>query len=350
MNTSPRHRAVVVGLGFIGAGDPISGDAIGGQRVADLDGTHAGALAANPRVELVAGSSRDAGRRERFTRRTGVKAYADWREALHRERPVIVSVATYTPQHAEVTIEAVRCGARVVYCEKPIAPTLGEAEAMAQACRSAGALLVVNHNRRFDPNQRKLRDLIASGGLGDLTSASLQWGGGRLGNIGTHFIDALVMLTGRRVEAVSGTLDHTGRRDVRGEQFRDPGGWGVLRWSGGLMGTLDAPDMGKTPARLQINGTLGRATTAGDEVVIERWGSAEPERWPSARNEASSMDRAAAEIVAWLDGGAAFPYDAGDAAHVLEAILALHASAARNAAWVELPLRGSERDLVLRSG
>jgi predicted dehydrogenase len=347
---SARHRAVVVGLGFIGAGDQVSGDAIGGQQVANLDGTHAGALAGNPRVEVVAGSSRDAGRRERFTQRTGVKAYADWREMLASERPAIVSVATYTPQHAEVTIEAIRCGARVVYCEKPIAATLAEAETMLDASRKAGALLVINHNRRFNPNYRRLRDLIAAGGLGDLTSASLQWGGGRLGNIGTHFIDALVMLTSRRVESVSGTLDQAVKRDVRGEQFQDPGGWGVLKLSGGLMCTLDAPALGKTPPLLQINGTLGRATTAGDDVTIERWGVAAPERWPSVRREATSMDRAVSEIVAWLDHGTPLPYPAEDAKHVLETIVAIHASHARHAAWTDLPLAGADRERVIRSG
>ena len=42
-------------------------------------------------------------------------------------------------------------------------------------------------------------------------------------------IDALQMVSGRAVEAVSGTLDLAGRPDCRGEQFRDPGGWGIGR-------------------------------------------------------------------------------------------------------------------------
>lgn len=346
--SSSRHRAVVVGLGFIGAGDQVSGDAIGGQQVSALDGTHAGALAGNARVDLVAGSSRDTGRRERFTLRTGSRAYADWRELLEREKPEIVSVATYSPQHAEVTVEAFAGGARVVYCEKPIATTLADAERMVSAAKSAKGLLVINHNRRFNPLYRRLRDLIASGGLGTLTSASLQWGSGRLGNVGTHFIDALTMLTGRRVEAASATLDLRGRPDCRGASFRDPGGWGVLRLGGGLMVTLDAPDYGRTPPRLQINGSDGRATIAGD-ATIDRWGKTS-EHWPAPPPGKSSMDTAVGEIVQWLDGGAPFPYAADDALHVLEAIVACHASHANNAAWVTLPLSGADRGIEVRSG
>src|SRR5262245_25208561 len=95
----PIYRAGIVGLGYIGGADQISGDAIGGQQVAHLDGSHAEAYSKSLRVELLAGSSRDAGRRERFTRRTGARTYADWRQMLASEPLDIVSVATYGPSH-----------------------------------------------------------------------------------------------------------------------------------------------------------------------------------------------------------------------------------------------------------
>src|SRR5436305_13863834 len=94
------YRAGIIGLGFIGGADQVSGDALG-QRVVDLDGTHLAALSGNRRVELVAGSSRDAGRRQRFEQRTGCRTYADWRALIAGERLDIVSVATYAPEHAE---------------------------------------------------------------------------------------------------------------------------------------------------------------------------------------------------------------------------------------------------------
>ena len=90
------YRAAIIGLGFIGAADQTSGDALG-QQVENLDGTHLGALAENPRIQLVAGSSRDQGRRSRFEERNGVRTYADWREMIATEALDLVSVATYTP-------------------------------------------------------------------------------------------------------------------------------------------------------------------------------------------------------------------------------------------------------------
>jgi predicted dehydrogenase len=344
----PRYRAGIIGLGFIGAADQVSGDALG-QRVEDLDGTHLAALSGQPRIELVCGSSRDPGRRQRFEERTARTTYADWQEMIERERLDLVSVATYAPQHAEMTVACARRRIPVIYCEKPMATRLADAEAMLDACDAAGSLLVINHNRRFNPNYRRLRELVAAGDLGELTSVSLQWGSGRLGNVGTHLIDATVFLTGHKVEAVSATLDLSGRPDCRGPLFRDPGGWAMLRLDGGLMVTLDAADHAKVPARIALNGTLGRASTGGDDVLLE-FLDGRREHWPSLRSQATSMDRAVAEIVAWLDGERHFAYPAREALHTLEAIVACHVSHTRNAAWTRLPLTGTDRSHEVQSG
>ncbi len=182
-----------------------------------------------------------------------------------------------------------------------------------------------------------------------MTSINLQWGTGRLGNVGTHFIDTALMLTGQRIAAVSGTLDRTGRPDCRGSQFQDPGGWGLLRFASGLIATVDAADEGRLPAQLVLNGTLGRASAGADDVTLELSDGVK-ETWPGQRHETTGMDRAVAEIVAWLDGAAAFPYAADEAVHTLETIAAFHASHERNAAWVELPLTGADRAREVRTG
>ena len=109
----------------------------------------------------------------------------------------LVSVATYTPVHEEITVACARSGIRAIYCEKPLASRIAEGEQMLQACRESGSLLAINHNRRFHPNYRRLRDLVGQGGLGELTSVNLQWSSGRLGNVGTHLFDAICMVTGR---------------------------------------------------------------------------------------------------------------------------------------------------------
>ncbi len=346
--TEPSYRAGIIGLGFIGGGDQVSGDALG-QLVSDLDGTHFAALANNSRVELVAGSSRDFGRRKRFEQRANARTYSDWQQMLASEKLDIVSVATYAPQHSKMVIACAERGVKAIYCEKPIATRLSDAELMADACRQSGSLLAVNHNRRFNPNYIRLRELISDGHLEKLTSATLQWGSGRLGNVGTHMIDTIRMVTSREVVAVSAMLDLTGRPDCRGPQFRDPGGWGMMRLEDGLIVTVDAADNACVPARITVNGTQGRATTGGDEVTLDFW-DGQTETWPSVRHDASSMDRAVSEIITSLDGGGAFSCPADESVRTLETIIAFHASHAKNAAWVALPLQGSDREIEIHSG
>jgi predicted dehydrogenase len=341
------YRAGIVGLGFIGGADQVSGDRIG-QSVADLDGTHLESLAGNPRIRLVAGSSRDAGRRQRFASRTGARTYADWTAMLRSERLDIVSIATYAPLHARMTLGCLEHGVRAIYCEKPIATGLADAEKMVACCNQAGVLLVINHNRRFNPNYHRLREWVSDGGLGQLTSVSLQWASGRLAGVGTHIFDALRMLTRREVQAVSATLDPSGRPDCRGTEFSDPGGWALLRLDGGVTATVDASDYSAVPAQIVLNGTLGRAITGGGDVRIELW-NGQTDFWPSPRQTGTSMDRAVAQIVAWLESAANFSYSADEAVRSLEVILAFHAPHARNAAWIRLPLRGAERTLEVRA-
>ena len=105
-----------------------------------------------------------------------------------------------------------------------------------------------------------------------------QWPTGRLGGVGTHMFDAMV--TGRPVDAVSGWRDEAGKTGCRGDACRDPGGWGRLRLEGGLIVSVDATDY----------------------------------------TQGSGMDRAVREIVDWLDDGTPFPYAAGEAVRILEAI------------------------------
>ncbi|MSS71854.1 MAG: Gfo/Idh/MocA family oxidoreductase [Candidatus Latescibacteria bacterium] len=349
MNKSP-YRAGIIGLGFIGGGDQVSGDRIG-QRVDQMDGTHREALSANVRVALVAGSSRDEGRRERFQGLTGARPYADWREMLERERLDIVSVATFAGAHADLVAACAEQGVRVIYCEKPMATRLTDADRMLAACEKSGSLLVFNHNRRFNPLYRRLRDLVAEGGLGDLTSVYLQWGTGRLGNVGTHFIDAARMVSGREVEAVSATLDLSGRPDCRGPEFHDPGGWGVLRTEGGLRMLVNAPDYGAGPPQFVLNGTKGRAMAGGAGMELEWW-EGRRESWPSSRDAGTSMDRAVGEIVAWMDadGQKPFPCSPVEALRTLEVIVGFHISHDRNAAWTELPLAGADREREVIAG
>ena len=349
MSELPTYRAAVIGLGFVGAGDQVAGDALG-QRVRDLDGTHAPGLAQHHRVALVAGSSRDEGRRRRFAERQGVEnTYADWREMLKNESLDIVSVATNSPFHAEVTVACAQAGVRCVFCEKPVATKLSDADRMIDECKRAGTLLVVNHNRRWQPHYRVAKREIAAGAIGDVCHVHAHWPSGRLGNIGTHAFDGIRHLTGLEPEAVSGTLDTTGRPDCRGAQFRDPGGWGVIRLQRGVKVFVDATETAAAPMVIRVVGVEGEVVVHRRHATLEPWKGrprvlAGQGQWPD------SVCLAVDEIVKCLDGKAA-PTSTGEAARqALEMIIGFHVSDRQGGQWVDLPLQGKDRELEVLVG
>jgi predicted dehydrogenase len=342
-------KAAVIGLGFIGAGDPVSGEAIG-QDVANLDGTHAQVLAQHPHVELVAGASRDEGRRKRFEQRTGVvRTYADWREMLDVVKPDIVSVATYSPQHAALTAACAEAGAKAVFCEKPIATRLTDADHAMNACRIHNTLLVVNHQRRWHPLWRAARDAIRNGAVGNIRHAVAHWPTGRLGNVGTHVFDALCMLLDDTPCAVSASLDPIVPPDCRGDAFHDPGGWGVIGFSKGTRAFVDAPHDAICPLLIRIVGDGGQITVSNDLAVVQPWnGDAKPliVSLPRASSLALGLD----DMVRCLVNGDRPASTGEDAMAALEIIAGFHASHRTNAAWVNLPLDGEPRELEIKIG
>jgi predicted dehydrogenase len=344
-----QFRAAVIGLGFIGAADQVSGDAIG-QKVGNLDGTHAQALAKHPMVQLVSGSSRDEGRRKRFEQRLNVgNTYSDWREMLAAEKLDIVSIATNTPFHAEIAIACAEAGVGAILCEKPIATRLIDADRAIQICRQRQTLLAVNHNRRWHPYWCELRDEIRAGAVGRVHSAYVQWPTGRLGTVGTHWFDLLRMLLGSEATAVSATLDPVVGPDCRGPDFHDPGGWGIVAFAGGLNAFVQAGYEAKLPFLVHVVGSDGQITARPDRAVIESWSGSKRELSPPATSE-SSVDRAVDDIVQCLTNGTQPACTGEDGLAALEIIIGFHVSDRLKGQWVQLPIRGADRDLEVRMG
>jgi predicted dehydrogenase len=109
---------------------------------------------------------------------------------LARERPDIVSVCTWPDSHAEVTIACVSAGAKVVFCEKPLADSLPNGVKLVEACESNKVTLAVNHMRRWDKAHQQVRDFVASGELGDVRHAVSHYARG-VANYGSHIADLL---------------------------------------------------------------------------------------------------------------------------------------------------------------
>lgn len=134
-----------------------------------------------------------------------------------------VVIATPSALHAAQSIEALR--RRVaVFCQKPLGRTADEARAVVEAARAADRLLAVDLSYRFTEGMRRVREVIASGGLGRVYAVDLvfhnaygpdkPWfydpalsGGGCVMDLGVHLVDlALWALDFPKVAEVQGRL------------------------------------------------------------------------------------------------------------------------------------------------
>ncbi len=102
----------------------------------------------------------------------GVAGYASLEELLANEQIDVVDICLPTDLHSKFTVKAAKAG-KHVFCEKPMALTLEQADTMIDACSAAGVQLMIGHCIRFWPEYAILKKLAVEGRLGKLLSINL---------------------------------------------------------------------------------------------------------------------------------------------------------------------------------
>ncbi len=216
--------------------------------------------------------------------------YTDYHKMLAEVQPDVVSIALPNYLHADVTLTALEAGAHVI-CEKPMAPTVTQAEAMITAAKKADRKLVMCYNYRFRPDVQWMKRMIAAGQLGEIHHVHATWrretgipgsgwfgkkamsGGGAMIDLGVHVLDLTLWFMGfPTVTTVSGGtrslfgqhgLKTWGRKPGPSPEFDvDDGAVAFLRFANGANSVVQATwaehrqpqdDM----IRMEIQGTLG---------------------------------------------------------------------------------------------
>ena len=78
----------------------------------------------------------------------GIKTYSNPIQLFDQESLDILSVVTTSPQHAEIVFKAAEKRVKRIFCEKPIATNLADAQKMIQATENSQSLFAINHTRR----------------------------------------------------------------------------------------------------------------------------------------------------------------------------------------------------------
>tara|TARA_R110002124_G_scaffold10096_22_gene51032 strand:+ start:15239 stop:16387 length:1149 start_codon:yes stop_codon:yes gene_type:complete len=101
------------------------------------------------------------------------KASGDWRALIDDPAVEVVSITTPNAFHAEMAIAALQAG-KHVWCEKPMAVALADAERMAAAARVSGKTAVLGYNYIQNPLVRQIGDLLAKGTIGTVNHVRLE--------------------------------------------------------------------------------------------------------------------------------------------------------------------------------
>jgi len=201
-----------------------------------------------------------------------------------------ILLATPHSLHPAQVVASARAG-KQIFCEKPLALTRSDAARMFGACRDAGVVLAVGHNRRFWPSIRALRETLASGQLGTILhveghnsnensqkitsgwrlSAEESPGGGLTG-AGLHVLDAFISMLG--------PVDRVYARLRQREIGPPPIDTAVvaLDFANGITGTLATVRATPFYWRVHLFGTGGSAEVLDETTMILRNSGAAPQR------------------------------------------------------------------------
>lgn len=244
-----------------------------------------------PGVALQALCDRDLDRAAAKANQFGIeRIYQNPVEMLERECPDFVDIITPPTTRLELVAEAAARGIAII-CQKPLAPTMDEAEALVQVATNAGARLMVHENFRFQPWHREIHRLLAEKRLGDTLqqiSCRTRMGDGwredaylarqpyfrqmprfLLHETGIHFIDTFQFLAGPivRVFCVTRKLNpHIAGEDCALAIFTFSSG-ALGLWDGNRYHAPDAADPRYTFGEFSLEGNAGTLRLRPDGII-----------------------------------------------------------------------------------
>ncbi|GGE26182.1 oxidoreductase [Pullulanibacillus camelliae] len=218
---------------------------------------HLPEYAALENVEIVAVCDSVRARAEEMAEQYGAKAYTDYKELLNDGSIDAISVCLPNYLHAPVSIDSLNAGKHVL-CEKPMATSKEEAEAMIAAAKANHKKLMIAHNQRFVSSHVKAKAILDSGELGKVYSFRTTFGHpgpeawsidgreswffnkeqafiGALGDLGVHKSDLIRYLLGEVVEV--GSFVETNAKE---NTEVDDNAVTLLKMANGAIGTLTA--------------------------------------------------------------------------------------------------------------
>lgn len=217
-----------------------------------------------------------------------------WEQLINREDIDLIDICTPGDSHRDIAVAAAQAG-KHIFCEKPLANSLGEAKEMLTAVQAAGVKHMVNFNYRRVPAVQLAKQLIDEEAIGEIRhwravylqdwivdpEFPLVWrlrreraGSGALGDIGAHIVDLARFLVGEITDVVGMSATFIKERPLpidmmgltaaagtqRGKVTVDDGVAFLAHFDNEAIGTFEATRFAtgrKNYERFEINGSRG---------------------------------------------------------------------------------------------
>ena len=236
----------------------------------NFNNSHVACLSLMPRVEIVGICDLVPELLDRFKRNWGERwpnanVYTDHREMLAKEELDILHVVTSEHRHADVTVNGARAGVKGIYCEKPLATSLEDADRMIETCEENGVVLIAGYTRRWQATYHKVRETVRSGAIGPLRSMLATMGGeaGMLFRNSTHSLDALCFFAESEPVQVfakiqDGYEDWDRYKGTGGVHSVEPGVSGFIMFGNGVRALCCGTTNTFFQGTIQLSGPLGQ--------------------------------------------------------------------------------------------
>jgi predicted dehydrogenase len=288
------------------------------------------------RLRFVRGICKEPDAMAAFAAKHGFDLSTRLEDAIADPRVRAVVLATPHSLHVDQVVAVAKAG-KAVWCEKPLALTLAEAERAVAACRRAGVVLGLGNSKRTFASMLELKRIVAAGTLGDVlhveghftnehsTRVKGGWrddprespGGGMTG-AGLHVLDAFVNLVGPVARIDARLYSRKPPPDPRDAVAA------LVDFATGATGVMATVRAGPAYWRLHVFGTKGWAEALGETrlTVAPMGQEPQPRSLPATDSLAALLDAFAAAV----EGGPAFPVSPEQMLDVVAAFEALIAS------------------------
>jgi predicted dehydrogenase len=317
---------------------------------------HASGVSGSDRAKLVAGCDLSEAELESFDQKyreewSGLSLYTDHQEMLEKEKPDIVTVATGDSSHAGLVVDAANAGVKGIYCEKPLATSLQDADRMVEAVERNGTILSVGHTRRWRPIWRHVKEeIVDKGEIGPVQYIIGALNGARsmMFRNGTHLVDTICYFADSDPKWVSAALEDgfddfvSYKGDGGHEPASEPSVSGYIRFRNGVRGIFagGTKQSAGSKFRIQVVGTTGQVDFEGEraDLVVDdqRTPIQEPD-WP-----VTGIPLGIQELIKLVDEGGD-PISPARAGHrVVEILIGFLESHRRGNVRVDLPIPRGE--------